>query len=170
MTDSQPASNKPTAKQLALLRKLANQRGETFATPRTKRQASVEIRRLSARPRDLHSDRRRESLEVSADMASRRGGDATVRSDELDGYGSTAQWSTDTRPLLSITNTEADGTLVDGTVQGDGAGPILKRFGFRWSPTLGRWQRPGKPADAFLTPLIAALRACTFEVELAIDR
>jgi hypothetical protein len=42
------AHDRPTAKQLALLRRLAVLRGETFAYPRDRRAASAEIRRLIA--------------------------------------------------------------------------------------------------------------------------
>ena len=33
---------------------------------------------------------------------------------------------------ITITHTPAEGTLTDGTEKGDGAGPILRRYGFRW--------------------------------------
>ena len=40
---------RPTAKQLGYLRALAERAGQTFAYPRTRQQASAEIRRLRAR-------------------------------------------------------------------------------------------------------------------------
>lgn len=45
------ADKPPTPKQLALLRKLALERGETFAMPRTSRQASARIKDLLAKPK-----------------------------------------------------------------------------------------------------------------------
>jgi hypothetical protein len=38
---------------------------------------------------------------------------------------------------IRITHTPAEGTLADGTDKGDGAGPILKRYGFRWGRSIG---------------------------------
>jgi hypothetical protein len=42
----------PTAKQLAFLRALAQRTGETFASPRTRAEASSEIRRPAAQAVD----------------------------------------------------------------------------------------------------------------------
>lgn len=94
MTDTRQ-HHKPTPKQMRLLRQLAMERGESFAMPQTSTQASAEIRRLTGRKRSTRSDVARERAEVSRDMATRRGGSAAVRDDELTGYGSTARWSTD---------------------------------------------------------------------------
>src|SRR3954468_19869317 len=44
---SRPATAGPSAKQLRLLRRLANASAQTFTYPRTKAQASAEITRLS---------------------------------------------------------------------------------------------------------------------------
>ena len=53
---------KPTAKQLAYLRALAERTGTTFSPPQTKAEASVAIARLSCRPRsgaaEARTDRR----------------------------------------------------------------------------------------------------------------
>jgi hypothetical protein len=38
---------------------------------------------------------------------------------------------------IEITHTHEDGTLATGTEKGDGAGPILKSYGFRWMPSIG---------------------------------
>jgi hypothetical protein len=81
----------PTPKQLRYLRNLAEQRGESFAYPRTSAAASAEIDRLRrGRPQPV-SDRRRERLEVSRAMA-RRGDASSVRESEIVGYGSSAHW------------------------------------------------------------------------------
>jgi hypothetical protein len=45
----------PTPKQLALLRKLASQKGQTFAEPATAAKASEEIHRLLALPTEGYS-------------------------------------------------------------------------------------------------------------------
>jgi hypothetical protein len=81
----------PTAKQLRYLRTLAEQRGESFASPRTAAEASAEIKRLKARQRSSATERRIERDEVSRAMAA-RGGAAAVRDSEIVGYGSSARW------------------------------------------------------------------------------
>jgi hypothetical protein len=55
----------PTAKQLRILRALALERGESFATPQTRAQASREIGRLKARRRSTRTDRAIDRREVS---------------------------------------------------------------------------------------------------------
>jgi hypothetical protein len=55
------ASGPPTKKQLALLRKLAAERTQTFAIPRTMREASDEISRLMALHTNDPLDRGRRS-------------------------------------------------------------------------------------------------------------
>jgi hypothetical protein len=83
--------NPPSAKQLRYLRNLAEQRGESFAYPRTTAEASAQIERLKGRRRDSYADRRRERLQVSREMAE-RGGASSVRETEIVGYGSSARW------------------------------------------------------------------------------
>jgi hypothetical protein len=90
-TDPPPHDRKPTSKQLRYLRSLAESRGESFAYPATRAQASAEIERLKARRRSPRGDRRREVAEVRRAMAT-RGDAAAVRSSELGGYGSSATW------------------------------------------------------------------------------
>lgn len=92
MTNSQPHTNKPSAKQLRYLKDLAQQRGESFTYPQTAAQASAEIERLKGRGRMSRTDRRRETRELSRQMAERGGDAAAVRSSEVTGYGSTATW------------------------------------------------------------------------------
>jgi hypothetical protein len=93
MTSSQPhTANPPTPKQLSYLRGLAMRTGQSFAYPRTRAQASAEIKRLEATKRTPASDRRRETRAVRDDMATGRGDAARVRSEELGGYGSSACW------------------------------------------------------------------------------
>ena len=90
--DPQPGPP-PTPKQQAYLRRLALERGISFAPPRTRAEASREIEKLKARRADSAVDRVRELRAVQADMAIRRGGAARVRGFEVEGHGSSAQWS-----------------------------------------------------------------------------
>ncbi len=53
-----------------LLRRLSQERGESFAYPATSAEASEEIKRLLARKRTAPDDRRRETREVREAMAS----------------------------------------------------------------------------------------------------
>lgn len=82
---------KPSPKQLAYLRTLAERCGESFAIPTTRHAASTEIQRLKGRKATTHSDRRRERRDISSDMSA-RGDAAAVREDEVTGYGSSARW------------------------------------------------------------------------------
>lgn len=167
MTD--PRQSRPTPAQMRFLRALALERGESFAMPETRAQASAEIRRLKRRRRTPAADVARERDDIRRDLAA-GAGDAAVRPHELTGYGSTAAWSTDLRPVLVVSHDAKHGTLVDGTTAGDGAAEILKGYGLRWSHPLGRWQLPrsaGRPANArMLDALASALRVYGFEVEL----
>lgn len=92
MTDSQPQSSKPTAKQIRYLEDLARKRGETFTYPQTCAEASTEIERLKRRPvptiaeQELETSRRPRWPEIHGDKAQTWGF-------EVEGYGSTAQWS-----------------------------------------------------------------------------
>ena len=84
-------NDKPTRKQLAYLRSLASQRGQTFQYPITKQEASREIERLLKGEPDSRLERaieRREGYEITAESL-----DATrVRQDETSGWGSSARW------------------------------------------------------------------------------
>jgi hypothetical protein len=91
---SNPKPAGPTAKQLRYLKQLALQRGVSFAYPATRAQASAEIQALKQRRPDPYADRRREQLDVSRDMATRRGDDAKVRDAEITGYLASATWRT----------------------------------------------------------------------------
>jgi len=89
--DHHPAANGPTAKQLRYLRSLANSRGQTFTYPRTKAQASAEIRRLQALTAQDRRDRaiERERLANTSDPRD----SARVRTHEITGYGANARWT-----------------------------------------------------------------------------
>jgi hypothetical protein len=87
------AQVKPTAKQLRYLRDLANSRGQTFRYPKTRAEASEEIRRLRANRPDSRLQRAIERRE--GERAVRREHlDATaIRPEEIHGYGSHAHWA-----------------------------------------------------------------------------
>lgn len=80
----------PTAKQLRYLRTLAQRVGQTFATPRTRAEASNQIRRLKAIRETgftfAELDAEARTREVHGDAAS-------VRTWEIAGYGGAASWS-----------------------------------------------------------------------------
>lgn len=84
---------KPTPKQLAYLRTLAQRTGTTFVTPQTRAAASTEIRRLLARRPSPASDARREIRDVQRAMNVRLEDATTVRAHEVRGYGSSARWA-----------------------------------------------------------------------------
>ena len=84
-------NDKPTRRQLAYLRSLASQRGQTFQYPTTKQEASREIERLQKGEPDSRLERaieRREGYDITSESL-----DATrVRQDETSGWGSSARW------------------------------------------------------------------------------
>ena len=92
MTYSQLHLTRPTSRQLDYLNDLALKTGQTFAYPRTRAQASAEIKRLKAAKRTSAAERRRETYELRRDFAEGGGDAASVRADELSGYGSSASW------------------------------------------------------------------------------
>lgn len=82
---------KPSPRQLDVLRDMAAERGVTYAVPRTAAQARAEFERLRSIPRSARAEARRELDAIRAALAS--GGDASaVRSEEIGGYGSSARW------------------------------------------------------------------------------
>jgi hypothetical protein len=87
------AARKPTAGQLAYLKDLAAQRGQSFAYPATFAEASREIARLRRTRRTPRADVARERRQIADDMATRRGDDAHVRENEITGFGSSARWA-----------------------------------------------------------------------------
>lgn len=84
-----PTHHKPSAKQQAYLRSLAQKTGTSFTAPKTRGEASREIERLKALASSPYHERQadRESVEQAP-----RGGAARVRENEVEGYGSTATW------------------------------------------------------------------------------
>jgi hypothetical protein len=92
MTTPQQHPKKPSAKLLATLKKMANERGVTFAYPATMQEGRERFEDLKRIPRLGRGDRRREDVAVRRAMA-KRGGATRVTDDELAGYGSTAGYS-----------------------------------------------------------------------------
>lgn len=92
MTNSPSHTLKPTEKQLRYLRDLAVSRGQTFSTPRTRKQASEEIERLRAARPSSATECRFERAAVRRDIADRWGEATRVRPEEIEGYGSNARW------------------------------------------------------------------------------
>jgi Protein of unknown function (DUF3072) len=87
------SSKPPTSKQLAYLRTLAERTGRTFATPRTRQDASAEIRRLKAAPAETRLERRIERDEIADAIRTGAQDSVRVSRDEVTGYGSSASWS-----------------------------------------------------------------------------
>ena len=86
--------DRPTAKQLAYLRVLAQRTGQTFAYPRTIFQASHEIGRLKRVTPSTRVDRTFERLDRASETAARQASCAVpVGRDEISGYGSQCTWS-----------------------------------------------------------------------------
>ena len=84
---------RPTVKQLAYLRALANRAGQTFTYPRTARHASAEIRRLQTQKRSTRVERAIERKQIADQIARGPADAARVDVDrETTGYGSTATW------------------------------------------------------------------------------
>ncbi len=84
---------KPTHKQLAYLRGLAEQTGTTFTYPATSAQASAEIKRLKATQRSRPGDAKREQRAVQRDLANRPDDATAIRDPDVRGYGSNARWA-----------------------------------------------------------------------------
>jgi hypothetical protein len=80
----------PTPKQLSYLRSLAQRAGQTFVVPRTRAQASNEIRRLKAIRSSGFTFAELET-ENAARVAHHDA--ALVRPDEVAGYGADCSWS-----------------------------------------------------------------------------
>ena len=86
------SSKPPSPKQLAYLRALAERTGQTFATPRTSRDASAEIRRLKAAPAESRLERRIERNEIADAIRTGAQDSVRVTRNEVTGYGSSATW------------------------------------------------------------------------------
>jgi hypothetical protein len=85
----------PTPKQLRYLRTLAMRTGTTFVMPKTKAEASDQIRRLQRLTPTARPDRRREDRELHRALATGAATSARIREDETTttGFGATARWA-----------------------------------------------------------------------------
>jgi hypothetical protein len=92
MTSAPKPVNRPTRRQLAYLRSLANRTGQTFAYPRTFDQARNEIERLQRAQRSSRTERAIERKDIADAIARGPEDAAAVRPDEVAGFGSTATW------------------------------------------------------------------------------
>jgi hypothetical protein len=74
---------------------------------------------------------------------------------------------------ISITHTNDDGTLVEGTARGDGSRDALRAAGCRWSRNVGAWYMPQSRGNAPWTDridlLAASLRDAGFPVDVEIE-
>jgi hypothetical protein len=92
MTPSNPTGTRPSAKQLSYLRSLANRTGQTFAYPRTSREASLEIRRLKSAAPSSRIERAVERKLIADAIARGPEDSSAVNGREITGYGSSATW------------------------------------------------------------------------------
>ncbi len=74
---------------------------------------------------------------------------------------------------LTITHTPAAGTLIEGTARGDGAGPVLRQAGWRWSRALSSWfvprSRDRRPDQRLIDRTVVQLTAAGFTVRTELD-
>jgi hypothetical protein len=92
MTSTPNLVDRPTPRQLAYLRSLATRTGQTFAYPRTRREASREIQQLEQAQASTRTERSIERKHIADAIASGPKDAAAVRPDEVAGFGSTATW------------------------------------------------------------------------------
>jgi hypothetical protein len=85
-------SRKPTRRQLAYLKALADRTGQTFTYPQTSQQASAEINRLKNAKPSSPTERYIERKLIADQIASGPIDSARVREDEIAGRGSSATW------------------------------------------------------------------------------
>ena len=85
----------PTPKQQRYLRVLAQRTRQTFVVPRTKAEASAEIRRLQRIQNATRTECRVDDREVSHRLTTGAAKSARIREDETTttGFGTTARWA-----------------------------------------------------------------------------
>lgn len=84
---------RPTPKQMAYLRTLAQRTGQTFAYPQTAAQAGAEINRLLNVDPSTRIERHLDRREIQTALADRPDDATRIRDDETIGYGSSATWT-----------------------------------------------------------------------------
>lgn len=74
---------------------------------------------------------------------------------------------------IEIIHTRSEGTLIEGSVKGDGVYEIVRRHGFRYMPSIGqigiRQSRDRAAKTWYINAAAAALREAGFEVNMQID-
>ena len=86
-------TSKPTSRQLAYLKSLADRTGQTFTYPQTSQQASAEINRLKHTTPSSRTERYVERKLIADEIATGPIDAARVRDDEIHGRGSSATWA-----------------------------------------------------------------------------
>ncbi len=81
----------PTKTQLDKLRKLADRKGQSFAYPQTRAEASKEIQRLERAEFSTPAERAVDRQEIARDDHPTLSA-ARVYDDEIEGWGSSAHW------------------------------------------------------------------------------
>jgi hypothetical protein len=92
MTSTPELVDRPTQRQLAYLRSLADRTGQTFAYPHTRGQASREIQRLKQAQASTRTERSIERNDIADAIARGPEDAAAVGPDEIAGFGATATW------------------------------------------------------------------------------
>lgn len=81
--------------------------------------------------------------------------------------------SSTTREALTITHTDAEGTILEGTARGDGSAEVVKGLGWRWGRSIGSWYVPRSRNVPPKRPLIErtaqALETAGFAVAVEVD-
>lgn len=76
--------------------------------------------------------------------------------------------------MLTINHTPAEGTLISGTVRGDGSAQILKAKGWRWGRSITCWYIPHSrdrlPKTHLIDNTTTALKAAGFSVQTHLDQ
>jgi hypothetical protein len=88
-----PSTRKPTTRQLAYLKTLAQRTGQTFTYPKSIADASAEITRLKTVTPSSRTERRIEHKLIADQIRAGARDAARVREDELSGRGATATWA-----------------------------------------------------------------------------
>lgn len=74
---------------------------------------------------------------------------------------------------VTISHSAGSGTLLDGTVKGDGTNAVIKAYGWRWSGSLGSWYLPRSrdvvPKVGAIERTAVALRGAGYLVDVLID-
>jgi hypothetical protein len=84
-------SEPPTKPQLDRLRRLADRKGQSFAYPATRAEASRELQRLAMAEKSTAAERALDRLDIVRDDHPMRSA-ARIHDDEIEGWGSSARW------------------------------------------------------------------------------